>query len=554
MWSSWTGRVEPSLELQRILAIPRRTDPPAGWRDIEHYLRRPGSSAYLRPVQAQALAELHTELGLFAPIRVGGGKTLITYLAPHMVEAKRPVLLVPAKLRDKTRRDFEALAKDWWEPPEIKVISYETLSIEQHARDLEELAPDLLMCDEAHKLKSHKAACSKRVWRYWEAHQDCVFVMLSGTMTKRSLMDFVHLGQWALGDRFPAPFEPFDLDCWCRALDEDRQWKDSRLHPGVLLDAFPVERLAAFGEIRCSESITLLARVGYRERLVQTPGIVATQEGQIDASIVLQEWEGPALSSAQEEALVGLNTKWELPDGTELLDPVEVWRHALEISQGFWYRWRDEPPRAWMEARKRWAAYCRNVLKRSQTYDTEGQLKKARPDIPELLAWEAVEKTYTPVTVPEWITYSVVDEAVEWVREERGLCWVNHRAVGDAMKRRWGVKYFSNQGLDGGLAVEDWKDGCALSIAANCEGRNLQHYNKNLVLSPPTTGDRWEQMLGRTHRDGQQADEVMVEVYLGCQEARKAFGQALSDSKYQESLVGTQKLRIADILIKGVRR
>jgi hypothetical protein len=105
-------------ELARVLNIPRRV-----WAEdkeldalasaLTDWLKTPKGTMALRPIQAKALEELHDFGGLLAPIRVGGGKTLISMLAPVVLGAERPLLLVPAKLRDKTLREFAELRRHW---------------------------------------------------------------------------------------------------------------------------------------------------------------------------------------------------------------------------------------------------------------------------------------------------------------------------------------------------------------------------------------------------------------------------------------------------------
>ena len=87
------------------------------------------------------------------------------------------------------------------------------------------------------------------------------------------------------------------------------------------------------------------------------------------------------------------------------------------------------------------------------------------------------------------------------------------------------------------------------SIGSNAEGRNLQAWHRNLVMAPPPQGRTWEQLLGRTHRSGQEADEVLVTVYLGCLEQLEAFRQATWDAEYIESSQQAQKLCYGDVLI-----
>ena len=265
------------------------------------------------------------------------------------------------------------------------------------------------------------------------------------------------------------------------------------------------------------------------------------------ASLVISTWGvGISRSGELQEAFDRLENLWELPDGTPLISAVDVWRHARELALGFWYRWDPAPPPEWLDARREWAAFAREVLSRSRTLDSEAQVRAAYPA--EASDWEAVKGTFVPNTVAEWISTDVVKAAAKWAKSSGGLVWVEHRAVGHSLGY-WGLPYFGQMGVDAtGLRIEDARGPCALSIAANSEGRNLQSWSRNLILSPPTTGDRWEQLLGRTHREGQRADEVTAEVYLGCHQSVEGFWGAVSDAKYQKGILGSeQKLLIADI-------
>jgi hypothetical protein len=68
-------------------------------------------------------------------------------------------------------------------------------------------------------------------------------------------------------------------------------------------------------------------------------------------------------------------------------------------------------------------------------------------------------------------------------------------------------------------------------------------FHRNLVANPPAGGDAWEQMLGRSHRAGQEADEVTVEVYRHTPEYKEAVQTARDLAGYiQGTFGGTQKL------------
>jgi len=61
------------------------------------------------------------------------------------------------------------------------------------------------------------------------------------------------------------------------------------------------------------------------------------------------------------------------------------------------------------------------------------------------------------------------------------------------------------------------------------------------VTTSPTSGTVWEQLLGRTHRPGQEADEVTVDVYRHTLEMRSAVNKALRDADYQQTTTGNQQ-------------
>ena len=161
--------VKHSDELRRILALPRRSLDDPQWVDLAEemteILRTPNGTMRLRPIQAMALHDIGVVGGLFAPIGVGEGKTLITLLAPFVLGAERPLLLLPASLIRKTERERRELAKHWL-VSDVQMVSYEMLGRVQAASLLDRIKPDLIIADEVHKLKNRKAAVTRRVARY----------------------------------------------------------------------------------------------------------------------------------------------------------------------------------------------------------------------------------------------------------------------------------------------------------------------------------------------------------------------------------------------------
>jgi hypothetical protein len=514
-------------ELRRVEALPRRT-----WSDAEAadlcrrfealFARSP--DARLFPLQAVALFGLGTVGGLFAPLGVGEGKTLIAFLAPSVTNAKRPLLVIPGELQGKTARDRERYAKAWTLPP-LPVVTYQALSVVQGATKLESLKPDLLILDEAHRAKNFKdAACAKRLRRYLTAHPNTIVVCLSGTMTTRSLHDYAHLCAWCLGERSPVPLVWRDLECWAAALDE----ADGRqVAPGALAVLGPAATRAE-------------ARETFQRRLVETPGVVASTAAQgCSASIRVTAVEPPP-SRVIDDAFHRLRTLWELPDGSPLVDVLEVYRAARQLALGFFSRWDPAPPKSWLRARAEWGAFVRKVLSHSRTLDTEKQVKLAHPDAPELVVWEAVRASFEPNPTPVWLCPSVLDFTSRWLMRTNGFVWTDSVAFGEAAAEQAGYPY---HGAGGGEPLTR----AVLSWHSQSEGRNLQRWSRNLVLGWPGGNKRSEQLMGRTHRAGQDADEVVFETLIACREHHDAFWKSHREATYVRQTTGAQqKLLLAD--------
>jgi hypothetical protein len=538
-----------SAELLRVSQMPRRQ-----WsereaaelaREMTAILKTPSGSMQLRPLQAIALYEIGTEGGLFGPVRVGGGKTLVSLLAPVCAFEERPLLLVPAKLAGKTERDRRELAEHWQLPRHLRVMTYEWLGRAQAADALEAYLPGMIIGDESHKISNLRAAVTRRLRRFHGEHPDVKFVLMSGTMTKRSLHDYAHLARWALGpEKMFVPRNYQDLEMWADALDE-RKGQVKRAEPGAL------EILCDEEELRRWQSDKRgAARSAFRRRMVETPGVVASHETPIDATLTLTGAELLA-PLVIEQAFQKLRSDWETPDGWTIADGLGIFQHARELALGLFYRWDPRPPRDWMEARKTWHKFVRQVLKHSRTLDSEKQVALAHPDSEELREWRAIRDSFEPNTVPVWLDDSVLRFCAEWARENRGIVWTEHVHFGERLGRDYGFSYYGRGGLDArGRSIEDHppREPMVASIQSNSEGRNLQAWSTALITSCPANGKQMEQLLGRLHRDGQQADEVEFDVITTCAEHVGALWQAVSDCRYvQDSTGSPQKLLLAGI-------
>ncbi len=662
-----------SLEFRRVRDLPRRVWDQAPDLDdlvegLTAMLRVPGGTMTLKRPQAAALRDIHDHGGMFGPICVGGGKTLISLLAPVLLKAKRPVLLVPASLRDQTRRVIPEMARHWRLHPNLQIFSYTEISLEKNADLLARIRPDMLIADECQMLRNPTSGRTRRVSRHMSAFPDTVFVPLSGSMANHSILHYWHIIQWALKPHnAPMPTTLHEAREWALALDERVHPKD-RLGPGAL------RTLCEPGET---------ARQGYRRRLVETPGVVATGENELGVGLRIFGRDRLQVPARVQKMLDTMEETWETPGGDVIMEAVHLWAIKRQLVCGFYYQWwnqegfdtclsksslpqplknvvpttgsgtvwegaleilksegptsslgicksdtasrskrmkaclesltgratfaerRDpgasrsveeeveavsslittmkqagsvdfsaphatedsvfwammsqaypellrtlegaveaaKPPREWLDARKAWNQYVRRRLQYNRKrLDTPLQVwneaaalhrKRAGSAPHEWYAWRAVKDTFKPNVVTRWVDGYMVEFARKWLEDGPGICWVSHEALGRAID----PSYFGA----GDSSIADASGPIVASIQAHGTGKNLQRWDRNLVLCPPTAGGAWEQLLGRTHRMGQKSHTVTFEVLQHHEVFRGSMEQAFADARFLEDSLGNRQ-------------
>lgn len=559
--SSGAPAVGRSAEYERIAALPRRAysadDADALAALLTARLRQPDGRKTLLPIQALALAEALRVGGLFGPIAAGAGKTLISLLLPIFLRSTRPLLVVPASLARKTVAERAAYAQAWQLPDFVRVISYEKISVVSGKTLLEDYQPDAVIFDEAHRLKNAQAAVTRRVKRFLRDRPDVRVAAMSGTMTGRSLREYAHIAAWCLRHS-PVPVTWHDVEEWAAALDE-RVDGGRRRSPGVLLELCDDDERAI---ARAGESLRA-ARLAYRRRLTDTPGVVATSESEIGTGleITTRDLDAPAVCV---DAIAALRQAWELPDGEVFADAPSLWRHARTLALGWYYRWTTPAPAAWLDARRAWAAFCRETIAHSRgAYDTELEVAlgcaEGRLPTHEYVAWSAVRDTFKPITEPVWLSDWAVERAIAWAATP-GLVWCEHTAFGRRCAEQSGMPYYGAQALDArtGRGIESHRKGSAfVSRMSVSTGQNLQdRWHRNLFVCPPPNNESTEQALARTHRQGQDADTVSAEIWITCKENVDAIDRIRAQAEYaRDSMLGAQRVLLATwISHDGARR
>lgn len=590
--------VRTSPELQRILDLPRRPIPSdetlqevaAGLKHllgtgattcecVSKYNRR--CCKDLKSIQAWALWEIAQIEGLAGAIGVGHGKTILDLLAAMvMPECKTAVLLVPPALK------HQLLAVDWhfygqhWQLPNLSgdpfrtpgrpmlyVLAYSQLSGTKNSNILEDINPDLIIADEAHSVarrSGRNSARAGRLQRFLNNHPECRFLCWSGTLTKRELEDHAEFFKWALKERSPLPtYWPTVME-WGQAVN-------------------PSTFRAPFGELERFGSPVLESMTKWRQ---ETLGVVTSADVEsCQASLLVQprKVEVPLKIKA---TLSQLEETWDRPDGEEkFAQAIDVADCARELSAGFYHRWkwpRGEPKKVideWLEARKEYNAEVRAELKRpTPGLDSPALLwaaaerwhkgYKYQPEdgrrspvaVPPhstkgpLLVWESekwprwqsVEHTARPETEAVWVDDYLVRDAAKWLEQNVGVCWYLNTAWGAALEKLTGLRRFGageQASIDiANPEIINGSKSIIASVRAHGTGKNLQMFSRALVI-PLSSGDGWEQLLGRHHRDGQLADEVTFDVYAHTVSMRKALDKARELALYiQTSFGAPQKL------------
>ncbi len=478
--------------------------------------------------------------GAVGALRPGKGKTLVSMLAATVLGAKRALLIVPADLVTKTKRAMIQYARHY-RIPQIHVISYQFLSAPNQLSWLTGWGADLIVCDEAGRLKSSSARCTKRIAKYLKSYPDTKFVALSGSITGRSIKENWHYTRWALRSRAPVPHDPLEMAAWAYAMDE-KVPQEARFDPGALL---------SLSDTPEDMEPLFRARRAYGQRYTETPGVIATGDDRpagIELQVSATELE---LGPDARQALASMRETWSTPYGEDFSLALDLWRHATTLGCGLYYRWDPAPPQDWMNARRAWHAFVGSKLAHSRTLDSVVHLVEGIEDgeIQDgglYAAWKAVEPTFTPNPVPVWVHDHMLDYAQAWLAEHpKGLVWASQRAFGEELARRTGLPYFRSEGLDDqGRLIDEYTGGPAIASVKSCGmGHNLQFFDASLFTCPMTKGDVAEQALARTHREGQDAPQVSAEFVLTCRESYEALAQAYRDAQFaEEALVQPQRL------------
>lgn len=550
-----TDAASTAIEGKRIAKLPVTKGDDYYVLDFPRAYERPGCTLTLRRVQRNALACIHVAGGGLLPIGVGHGKTLIGLLSGAVLGADLAVVFVQPKTIDYVRETLQEVERNYF-VPETHVVSWGALSQRDAHVFLDWLSQQVLsgrkvsvFADEAHNLRNFDAARTRRLMNWLNAHPNVPFVAASGTLTTRRLADYGHLAERALASCSPVP-RGKELAVWDRVFAREAQSAADLASVQPLWEwAGNTDKLA----FPLSDDQHKRLCVSLGARLATCPGVVLTQDQSCAASLYIVRWnlETTATKNLWKRAEEVART-YRDPNGDVLGDDTDVARAARRLVFGYYYRWEwdGEVDHEWLEARAEWAGKVRWLIEKygRPGFDTRGLIESeaarrlreqsAEPWVQTYAAWKAVEKRANPRPVAVWVDDSVVRAIAQKAREE-GPCivWYDEDAMADALQA---------QGILVKRAGEDppkFAETVALSLRSHGVGLNLQAWSKQIFACVPAGGGVWEQTLGRTHRQGQQADEVWAWVPQWAGNLRQALKTAREDAEWIErSTLNPQKL------------
>ena len=455
------------------------------------------------------------------------------------------------------------------------------------------ISPGLVIIDECHAYKNYSAARTRRLMKFFEARKPQL-VMLSGTITRRSLMDYWHLMTHALGMNSPLPLVRHLLESWASVLDAKQDEQTS--HDYSLLDPLVDWAHLNFPNLSIDKS-----RTGYREafkiRKSTAPGVVESTTSTLGVSLAIhnkpiEDYKKATNWEVIEFFVNKIENEWITPSGDEIECALLKWRWLYELCSGFYNKLVWPSPEELKNKKQVSLEAASESLDRAydQHVANQAYAKELRKflldehirglDTPKLVGlefsrngnknlptylfdlWKA-QKDLEFIDMPKRISepvrvcdFKIVD-VCRWAKNEvpkgeGGLVWYFNRGIGV-----WIYEYLTHYGFDALFCpagpefndiVRDTANKNKLivaSITAHGTGKNLQHHKNQYIVQWPRSASAAEQMLGRTHRHGQEADNLIVRTNNTLAHDDMNFAACLIDSLYMHQTLSPQKMILA---------
>lgn len=451
-----------SDEVARIVSMPVSPEmTPAEVDEFskQHLLRQAYNDGFrLLPTQANGLREYQTTGGLFAPIPVGQGKTLLSLMiADHAFRNghERMMLSIPPEvLGQLVGQDIQfarthapisypihvmggrqldvrrSMARS--KKPGLYVFPYSLLSTKDTDDNLADIQPSIIIADEAHRIANPRAARTKRMFRFVrEFDPRCVF--LSGTITAKSIKDYHHLSVASLKENNFLPNIASQAYDWGEIIDaEEFRWSDDKgeettrsSDPGPLTALVDwAQRTHPHEQI---ESSVAGFRKAYKLRMVTAPGVVSPGHNEIGTTLRIAN--KPVQHHEQShgwdnlKALIDkLEMQWLTPNDDEINHAFNKWKWMFELTAGFYNELVWPSTDALVERRKIGEAEAEDLLERAKEYHEAEQAYNS-----ELRSW--LETNHKPgLDTPNLVGLDMARNGHENVDRDLYDLWLEWKA------------------------------------------------------------------------------------------------------------------------------
>jgi hypothetical protein len=249
-------------------------------------------------------------------------------------------------------------------------------------------------------------------------------------------------------------------------------------------------------------------------------------------------------------------------NGDEIESPAEIAREIKTLLCGYYLEWnfeaKPECTRDWYEARQKWAKACRQFLSLEPEFVSQEHKQLVSPALlveacsngvfpsEELKDAYAVWKNYKHISPPPtrclWINAQLQNliNVVSALANIQTIVWVNSPYLGDALSLYTGLPFFGANNPDNPENAGG-NQSIICSMDMHGTGKNLQQFSENVFVNCPSSAQKWEQLLGRTHRPGQQKDTVECVVLQHHEVLKRSFNNAIEQAKYLQDTTGNQQ-------------